>query len=163
MFFTREFQRNPLSAIFGDQDLTYWTSFELELMIPWYVILLKQPESEGESSIPDDVPTISRTIITADIRDVLRLILTQHLSEIKVQNAYLVFPNREKTEITWEMKKIRAAWSAEKNAHDGDLILSPVDYIETEDEKMYPLLHQSSPPESKKGFRMIFSFSQGAS
>ena len=158
MFFTREFQRNPLSAILGDQDSTYWTSFELALMMTWYVILLKQREWDGESPIEDDAPTIYRTIVSGDIHDVLDLLSTQHQSEVKVQSAYIVFPNRELPEVNWEMKKIRAAWTAEKNAQEDDLMSSPVDYVESEDGMMYPMLHQPSAPKSKNGYRMICSF-----
>jgi hypothetical protein len=161
MFFTREFQRNPLSAILGDQDSTYWTSFELGLMTPWYVILLRQPEWDGESPIQDDAPTLYRTIVTGDIRDVLGLVSTQQQSEVKVQSAYIVFPNREAPEVNWEMKKIRAAWTAEKNAQDDDLMSSPIDYVESEDGKMYPMLHQPKAAKTKKGYRMICSFPSG--
>lgn len=163
MFFTREFQRNPLSAILGDQDSTYWTSFELGLMTPWYVVLFKQPEWDGEGPIKDDAPTMYRTIVTGNIHDVLGLLSTQHQSEIKVQSAYIVFPNREAPELNWEMKKIRAAWTSEKHIQEDDLISSLVDYVEGEDGKMYPMLHQPSAPKSKKGYRMICSLPQVAS
>ncbi|MFM1978917.1 MAG: hypothetical protein RLZ68_182 [Pseudomonadota bacterium] len=158
MFFTKEFQRNPLSAILGEQDTTYWTSFELGLMTPWYVILLMQPMRDEESPIEDDAPTINRTIVVGDIHDVLGLLSTQHQSEVKVQSAYIVFPNREAPEVNWEMKKIRAAWTSKKNAQEDDLMSSPVDYVESEDGKMYPMLHQPSAPKSKKGYRMICAF-----
>ena len=158
MFFTKEFQRNPLSAILGEQDTTYWTSFELGLMTPWYVILLMQPMRDEESPIEDDAPTINRTIVVGDIHDVLGLLSTQHQSEVKVQSAYIVFPNRDAPEVNWEMKKIRAAWTSKKNAQEEDLMSSPVDYVESEDGKMYPMLHQPSAPKSKKGYRMICAF-----
>lgn len=158
MFFTKEFQRNPLSAILGEQDTTYWTSFELGLMTPWYVILLMQPMWDEEGSIENDAPTINRTIVVGDIHDVLGLLSTQHQSEVKVQSAYIVFPNREAPEVNWEMKKIRAAWTSKKNAQEDDLMSSPVDYVESEDGKMYPMLHQPSAPKSKKGYRMICAF-----
>jgi hypothetical protein len=158
MFFTKEFQRNPLSAILGEQDTTYWTSFELGLMTPWYVILLMQPMRDEESPVEDDAPTINRTIVVGDIHDVLGLLSTQHQSEVKVQSAYIVFPNREAPEVNWEMKKIRAAWTNNKNAQEDDLMSSPVDYVESEDGKMYPMLHQPSAPKSKKGYRMICAF-----
>jgi hypothetical protein len=163
MFVTKEFQRSPLSALLGDQDSTYWTSFELGLMTPWYVILLMQPMRDEESPIEDDAPTIYRTIVVGDIHDVLGLLSTQHQSEVKVQRAYIVFPNREAPEVNWEMKKIRAAWTSKKNAQEDDLMSSPVDYVESEDGKMYPMLHQPSAPKSKKGYRMICSFPQEAS
>jgi hypothetical protein len=163
MFVTKEFQRSPLSALLGDQDSTYWTSFELGLMTPWYVILLMQPMRDEESPIEDDAPTINRTIVVGDIHDVLSLLSTQHQSEVKVQSAYIVFPNREAPEVNWEMKKIRAAWTSKKNAQEDDLMSSPVDYVESEDGKMYPMLHQPSAPKSKKGYRMICSFPQEAS
>jgi hypothetical protein len=163
MFLTKEFQRNPLSAILGDKDTTYWTSFELGLMTPWYVILLMQPEWDGESPIEDDAPTMYRTIVIGDIHDVLGLISTQSQSEVKVQCAYIVFPNREAPDVNWEMKKIRAAWTSKKNAQKDDLMSSPVDYVESEDGQMYPMLHQPSAPKSKNGYRMICSFPQVAS
>lgn len=163
MFLTRAFQRNPLSAILDDQDSTYWTSFELVLMKPWYLILLKHPKWDGESPIEDGAPTECRTFVTGNIRDVLGLLSTQHQSEVKIQSAYIVFPNREAPEVSWEMKKIRAAWTAEKHVEEDDLMSLPVDYIESEDGKMYSMLHEPCAPKSKKGYRMICSFPQAAS
>jgi hypothetical protein len=61
------------------------------------------------------------------------------------------------------MKKIRAAWTAKKNAQEDDLMSLSVDYIESEDGKMYSMLHEPSAPKSKKGYRMICSFPQVAS
>jgi hypothetical protein len=162
MFLTRAFQRNPLSAILDDKDSTYWTSFELVLMKPWYLILLKHPKWDAESPIEDAAPTECRTFVTGNIRDVLGLVSTQHQSEVKIQSAYIVFPNREAYEVNWEMKKIRAAWTAEKHVQQDDLMSLPVDYIESEDGKMYSMLYESSAPKSKKGYRMICSFPQAA-
>lgn len=163
MFITRESQRSPLSSILGDKDLTYWTSFELAIMTPWYVILLKQPEWDGESPIEDDAPTLHRTYVSGDIKEVLSLMSTQHQSEVKILSVYLVFPNREGSEVSWEMKKLRAAWTTEKKVHEDDLISSPVDYVETEDSKMYPMIHQLTAPKSKEGLRMICSFIEAES
>jgi hypothetical protein len=92
MFLTRAFQRDPLSAILDGQDSTYWTSFELVLMKPWYLILLKHPKWDGESPIENAAPTGCRTFVTGNIRDVLGLLSTQHQSEVKIHSAYIVFP-----------------------------------------------------------------------
>ena len=161
MFFTKEYQRNPLSSILGDQDTTYWTSFELGLMTPWYVILLTLTESDGESPIADDAILVYRTIVTGDVLDVLGLMSSQDQSHIKVNSVSLVFPKREKAEVSWEMKKIIAAWTAEKNVQEGDLMSSSVDYLETDDGKMHPMLHQPKAAKTKKGYRMICSFPSG--
>jgi hypothetical protein len=158
MFFTKEYQRNPLSSILGDQDTTYWTSFELGLMTPWYVILLTLTESDGESPIADDAILVYRTIVTGDVLDVLGLMSSQDQSHIKVNSVSLVFPKREKAEVSWEMKKIIAAWTAEKNVQEGDLMSSSVDYLETDDGKMHPMLHQPKAAKTKKGYRMICAF-----
>ena len=91
MFFTKEFQRNSLSVILGDQDTTYWTSFEVALMTPWYVILLTQPVWDGESPIVEDAASVNRTIVTSEIRDAVGLMSSQHESEVKVQSVSIVF------------------------------------------------------------------------
>ena len=161
MFFTQEFQRNPLSAILGDQDTTYWTSFEVALMTPWYVILLTQPVWDGESPIAEDSAIVYRTYVTSDIRDALGLMSSQHQSEVKVHSVSIVFPNRERAEVSWEMKKIIAAWTAEKKVDQDDLMSAPVDYLEAENGQMYPTLHQPKAAKTNKGYRMIFSFPSG--
>jgi len=161
MFFTQKFQRNPLSAILGDQDTTYWTSFEVALMTPWYVILLTQPVWDGESPIVEDAASVNRTIVTSEIRDAVGLMSSQHESEVKVQSVSIVFPNRERAEVSWEMKKIIAAWTAEKKVDQDDLMSAPVDYLEADDGKMYPMLHQPKAAKTKKGYRMICSFPSG--
>jgi hypothetical protein len=161
MFFTREFQRNPISSILGDKDATYWTSFELALMTPWYVILLAQPVWDGESPIADDAATVYRTIVTGDVRDALSLMSSQHQSDIKVHAVSLVFPNREAAVTSWEMKKIIAAWTSDLDAQDGELMSTTVDFLEAEDGKMYPMLHQQETPMTKEGYRMICSFPSG--
>jgi hypothetical protein len=161
MFFTKEFQRNPLSSILGDKDATYWTSFELALMTPWFVILLKQPEWDGESPVADDAIFVYRTIVTGDVRDALGLISSQHQSEIKVHSVSLVFPNRDGENASWEMKKITAAWTSDKDAPDNELISATVDYVETDDGQLYPMLHQPKAPKTKEGYRMMCSFPNG--
>lgn len=161
MFFTNENQRNPLSAILGDQDTTYWTSFELGLMTPWYVILLTQPVWDEESLIAEDAVSVYRTIVTGDIRDALGLMSSQHQSEIKVHSVSIVFPNREGADVSWEMKKIIAAWTTEKKVEQDDLMWSQVDYLESDDGKMYPMLHQTKAAKTKKGYRMICAFPSG--
>jgi len=111
-----------------------------------------------QSPIEGDAPTVYRTIVIGDIHDVLGLLSTQPQSEVKVQRAYIVFPNREATEVNWEMKKICAAWTTKKNAQEDDLMSSPVDYVESEDGQMYPMIHQPSAPKSKNGYRRICAF-----
>jgi hypothetical protein len=161
MFFTKEFQRDPLLTILGDQDITYWTSFELGLMTPWYVILLTQPVWCGESPIAEIAGSVHRTIVTGDVRDALALMSSQHQSEIKVHSVSIVFPNREGAAVSWEMKKISAAWTAEKKVKQDELMSSQVDYLEADDGKMYPMMHLTKAAKTKKGYRMICSFPSG--
>lgn len=136
MFITNEAHRAALLGVFAGEGDTYWRVVEKVLLKPWYLVTLKQNETEDPCTYdPDDWTGLTRSILISEIYDLMTLLDLASSSTYSqtLESVMVVTPRHMNGTADWQMERLISIWRLAKHELANDFLV-----LETADGKHYP-------------------------
>lgn len=113
MFITNEAFRSPIASLFGSTNEMYWSSAELALQHPWFLLTLRQVDrSESEPWVT------KRTLLLSSDDQVEQLMSLSEPDEISVESLLIVSPSHINGTSHWAMDVVHKVWTAHEPEHE---------------------------------------------
>ena len=128
MFITHQSAKSPFSELLGGTSHGHWNEVELALELPWFVVALRQAESDAHGVIE-----IPRTILLSSVQEVEKIALQTVDGPTKLVAIHIVTPGHFNGSEAWKMDQLRAVWKAVDPKEPGRI----VDVYETRDGEKY--------------------------
>lgn len=138
MFITNDAHRSESHSLFGAPGEAYWRAAEIALFKPWYLVSILQREMP-DSKVDDaeDEYEATRSILVADIRDLLPLLARGNVDRTTLESVHVVTPAYLNGSGGWQMDRLVAIWRAQDTV-DGEPVDLNVEILETVGGKLYP-------------------------
>lgn len=137
MFITNDAHRSASHSLFGAPGEAYWRAAEIALFKPWYLVSILQKEVVGNEADDKDAFEAMRSILVADIQDLLPLLAKDNLGRTILKSVHAVTPAHANGSGEWRMDRLVAIWRA-KDTVDGEPVDLDVEILETVGGKLYP-------------------------
>ena len=117
MFITNETFRAPINSLFGSKNETYWSSAEVALQHPWFLLTLRQVDrSESEPWVT------KRTLLLSSDDQIEQLMSLGEPDSISVESLQIISPSHINGTSNWAMDVVHKVWSAHEPGHESLLI-----------------------------------------
>lgn len=128
MFITQKSSKSPFSELLGGASHEHWNEVELALQSTWFVVALRQVESNSGGAIE-----IARTLLLSSVREVEKIAEQTVDGPTRLVSIHVVTPGFVNGSDEWKMNQLRAIWSAEDPKEPGQR----VEIFETNDGAKY--------------------------
>lgn len=115
MFITDTAFRSPVSDLFGDASVTYWHATELALHHSWFLVTVRQVESD------DDAFVVGRTMMLSRASDVEDLIQQNSAGLLRFESVQVITPAHVNGSEHWKMDPLLAVWVADEPSFPGQI------------------------------------------
>lgn len=137
MFITNEAHRAALLGIFAGKGDSYWRVVEKVLLKPWYLVTLKQIETERSATVDsNDGFEFTRSILISELCDLMALLDLANDATYSqtLESVMVVTPGHVNGTADWQMDRLAAIWRV---ANQGDDVAQNL-LLETAEGRHYP-------------------------
>lgn len=155
MFITHEADRSAVHSLFGGPGDAYWRAAEIASNRPWYLVTLSQRDKVEEEAADLEQPfEITRTLLIAEIRDLVSLLTAKIDGLSTLQSVHAVTPAHVDGSESWQMVPLRAVWQAEETI-DGEKTGLRVEVLETAGGELYPTFPMERPVDKQDDLKLV--------
>jgi len=154
MFITNDAHRSASHSLFGVPGEAYWRAAEIALFKPWYLVSILQKEVPNNKVDDEDVYEATRSILVADIHDLLPLLERENGDRTSLESVHVVTPAYMNGSGGWQMDRLVAIWRT-KDTVGGEPVDLSVEILETVGGKLYPTFPMEKIVETRDDLTLV--------